>query len=206
MSYEDILNCSEKQNRKPPPLDASTPSWHWLLTLVGFGLAFSRTTPPISLIVSPLSRYLCRCSPQTVRPPLAGGVEVNLKRLSALALVNPIWCHIVLLGVEPGPETFLWCGEACLTGFSWSKRTQILLLLHGLGFYFVSCQNNFFAHRHKVAIFRSVSWSVYELDDWGTRAEFPVGEEIFVFSTSSGPIVGPTKYRFHWVPRSLPRR
>jgi len=27
-----------------------------------------------------------------------------------------------------------------------------LLLLHGLGCYFVFCQDNFFAYRHKVAI------------------------------------------------------
>jgi len=169
-------------------------------------MAFSRSSPLISLIVSPLSRYLCRCSPQTVGPPLAGGVEVHLIYLSALALVNSIWCHIVLLGVEPGPETFLWRGEACLAGVSWSKRTENFLLLHGLGCFSVSCQDNFFAYEHEVAIARSVSWSVYKLEDWGIWVEFPVGEEIFVFSTASGPIVGPTNYRFHWVPRSLPRR
>ena len=39
----------------------------------------------------------------------------------------------------------------------------------------------FSAHEHEVAIARSVSWSVYKLDDWGIRVEFPVGEEIFVF-------------------------
>jgi hypothetical protein len=86
-----------------------------------------------------------------------------------------------------------------------AKKTHILLLLHGLNCYSVFCQDNFFAHRHRVAIATSVSWSLYKLDDWGIRVEFSVGEEIFVFFKAPGMIMGPTKHRFHWVPRSLPR-
>ena len=136
-----------------------TDSWHWSDPV----MTFSRSSPPLSLIVSPLSRYLCYCSPQIVGPPLAGGVEVHLILLLALALVNSIWCRIILLGVEPGPETSLWRGDACHAGISWRKGTQILLLLLGLGCYSVSCQDNFFALRYKVAIATSVSLSVYEL-------------------------------------------
>jgi hypothetical protein len=108
-------------------------------------------------------------------------------------------CTLLMMGGE-APET-CWATYKRQVVNLWNCCILLVDLFEWKMWFRNGCQVDFsIIYRrasHTRKILRSVPvlllWSRYTLEDWGTVVRFPAGAQVFLFSTVSRPVLGPTR-------------